>query len=92
MRQGFDLQLDQAMINLKNGLQTLETQQRNLDLAKEVLRVSKIKYQGGLGSNLEVVNAESSIKEAQTNYFAALYDVIIAKVDLDKAQGKLELE
>ncbi|MCU0325565.1 MAG: TolC family protein [Spirosomaceae bacterium] len=92
MRQGFDLQLDQAMINLKNGLQTLETQQRNLDLAKEVLRVSKIKYQGGIGSNLEVVNAESSIKEAQTNYFAALYDVIIAKVDLDKAQGKLELE
>ena len=62
---------------------------RNMDLAKEVLRVSKIKYQQGVGSNMEVVNAESDLKQAQNNYFSALYDVLIAKVDLDKSQGKL---
>jgi outer membrane protein TolC len=92
LRQGFDLQLDQSMISLKNGLQSLDIQKRNLELAQEVIRVSKIKYQGGIGSNLEVINAESSLKEAQTNYFAALYDVIIAKIDLDKALGKLAIE
>jgi len=32
------------------------------------------------------------LKEAQTNYFAALYDLLIAKVDLDKAMGKLLAE
>jgi outer membrane protein TolC len=60
-----------------------------MELAQEVLRVSKIKFQQGLGSSLEVVNGESDLKAAQNNYFSALYDVLIAKVDLDKAQGKL---
>jgi outer membrane protein TolC len=92
LRESFELQNQQAQISLKNGLQSLDIQKRNLELAQEVIRVSKIKYQSGVGSNIEVVNAESSLKEAQTNYFAALYDVIIAKVDLDKALGKLVVE
>ena len=92
LKESFDLQSESASINLKNGLESLTVQQRNLDLAKEVIRVTKIKYQAGQGSNIEVVNAESALKEAQTNYFAALYDVLIAKVDLDKAMGKLLAE
>ena len=89
MLQGFQLENDQAIIGIKNGLQALETQKRNLDLANEIVRVTKIKYSSGIGSNLELVNSESELKQAQTNYFAALYDVIISKIDFDKAQGKL---
>lgn len=92
LRESFDLQAQSASINLKNGLESLNIQQRNLELAQEVIRVTKIKYQAGTGSNIEVVNAESALKEAQTNYFAALYDVLIAKVDLDKSMGKLWTE
>lgn len=91
LRQSFDLQADQANIMLKNGLETLETQKRNMELAQEIVRVTKIKYQQGLGSNIEVINAEASLKESQTNYFASLYDVLIAKVDLDKAMGNLNI-
>jgi outer membrane protein TolC len=89
LRESFDLQAKSASINIKNGLESLNIQQRNMDLATEVVRVTKIKYQAGQGTNIEVVNAESALKEAQTNYFAALYDLLIAKVDLDKAMGKL---
>ncbi len=89
LSQSIDLQVQQANITLSNSLETLDTQQRNVDLAEEVVRVSKIKYQEGIGSNIEVINAESSLKEAQTNYFAALFDVLIAKVDLVKARGEL---
>lgn len=89
LRESFELQATQGIVSLKNGLESLKTQKANLDLAQEIVRVSKIKYQAGAGTNIEVVNAESSLKEAQTNYFAALYDLLIAKVDLDKANGKL---
>ncbi len=89
LRESFELQAYQGIISLKNGLETLKSQKANMELATEVVRVSKIKYQAGAGTNIEVVNAESSLKEAQTNYFAALYDLLIAKVDLDKAMGKL---
>ena len=89
VEQSIDLQIRSANITIINGLETLKTQKRNLDLAQEVVRVSKIKYQSGTGSNIEVINAESALKESQTNYFASLYDLLLAKVDLDKAKGKL---
>lgn len=92
LKQSIDLENNQAGINIKNAFATLETQKRNLTLAEEIVRVTKIKYKEGVGSNIEVVNAESSLKEAQTNYFTALYDLMIAKVDLSKAKGELYSE
>ncbi|MCE7068155.1 TolC family protein [Dyadobacter sp. CY326] len=92
LKQSIDLENNQASINIKNAFATLETQNRNLTLAQEIVRVSKIKYKEGVGSNIEVINAESSLKEAQTNYFTALYDLMIAKVDLSRARGELYTE
>jgi outer membrane protein TolC len=46
----------------------------------------------GVGSNLEVLNAESSIKESQANYFTALYNALIAKVEVEKANGTLYID
>lgn len=89
LEQSIDLESRQAATNIKNAYATLETQRRNVDLAKEIVRVSKIKYKEGVGSNIEVINAESAFKEAQTNYYSALYDFLISKVDLSKAKGEL---
>jgi outer membrane protein TolC len=92
LENAIDLELNQANINLANANTSLEIQKRNLKLAEEVVRVSKVKYRQGVGSNLEVTNSESSLKESQSNYYSALYDFIISKIDLDKAQGILVAE
>ena len=89
LRNSIDLQIRQSSITLKNSLQTLQTQQRNRDLADEIVRVTRIKYKSGVGSSIEVLNAEASLREAQTNYYASLYDFLIGKVDQDKALGRL---
>lgn len=89
LRNSIDLQIRQSSITLNNGLQTLQTQQRNRDLAQEIVRVAQIKYKEGVGSSIEVQNAEASLREAQTNYFSSLYDFLIAKVDQDRALGRL---
>ncbi|MDX1905113.1 MAG: TolC family protein [Thermonemataceae bacterium] len=89
LEQAIDFQTKQSQITLRNALTTLEVQTRNMELAKEVVRISEIKYKQGLGTSTDVVNAETAYKEAETNYYAALYDALIAKVDLDKATGKL---
>ena len=81
--------MKQAAINYLNAIKTLESQRANSSLAENIARITKIKYEQGVGSNLEVVDAEASLKEAQVNYYNALYDALIAKVDLDKAYGKL---
>ncbi len=86
---GIDLEIKQATIMYQNAIESLQSQQRNMELAKNVARVTKVKYEQGVGSNIEVIDAESSLKEAQINYYNALYDALVAKTDLDKAFGKL---
>ncbi|MFA4868222.1 MAG: TolC family protein [Pedobacter sp.] len=72
-----------------NSLRSVENQQRNLTLSQEILRVTRIKYEQGVGSSLEVTNAETAVKEAQNHYITALYDLLISKVDLEKAAGRI---
>ena len=79
----------EARANLKNSLTALEVQLENRELAMEVFRTTKIKYQEGVGSNFEVVEADAALKEAETNFYSALYDALIARVDLEKALGIL---
>lgn len=88
--QNIKLEEYQAKATLKNSLKALEVQKENRVLAKEVFDMTNIKYQEGVGSNLEVVEADAALKEAETNYYAALYDALIAKVDLEKALGILK--
>ena len=89
LKSSIDLSVKQSVTTYQNSLQALESQKRNMALAERVARVTKIKYGQGVGSNIEVVDAESALKESQINYYNALYDVLVAKVDMDKAFGKL---
>lgn len=89
LRRVIGLETSQANTSLQNALDNLTVQKRNMELATEIIRVSKIKYKEGLGSSTEVLAAENDYKAAETNYYNALYEALVAKVDLDKAQGKL---
>lgn len=84
------LEFNSAQTSYSNALLSLKTQQRNLSLAENVYNVSKVKYEQGIGSNSDVVNADAALKEAQTNLYSAAYDYFIAKVDLDKALGNIK--
>ena len=89
LENAINLEVNQAQTIYQNGQQSLENQKRNMELAKEVLRVTKVKYEQGVGSSIEVTTAETSLKEAQNNYINALYDMLINKVNLDKALGNI---
>jgi outer membrane protein len=89
LKSAIDLEVKQAAISYLNAIKSLESQRANTSLAENIARITKIKYEEGVGSNLEVIEAEASLKESQVNYYNALYDAVIAKVDLDKAYGKL---
>ena len=84
------LQQEQAIITYENGLASLNNQKSNMEVAREVLRVSKIKYHEGVGSSLEVIQAQTALEQAENNYIQALYDALVSKVDLDNAYGRIQ--
>lgn len=89
LKSGIDLEIKQTTLMYDNALKVLTSQKENMDLASNVYRVTRIKFEQGVGSNLEVVTAEAEYRTAQNNYYGALFDAMVAKVDLDKAYGRL---
>lgn len=90
LKQSIDLSIQQNTTVYQNSLETFRSQRENMELAERVARITKIKYEQGVGSNIEVTDAESSLREAQVNYYNALYDAIVAKIDLDRAYAKID--
>ncbi|MHB8208222.1 TolC family protein [Mucilaginibacter sp.] len=90
MKNTVNLQINSARVSYINGLQTLNDQKKNRDLAMEVLRVSKIKYEQGVGSSIEVTQAQTALQDADNSYIQGLYDALVSKVDLDQAYGRIQ--
>jgi outer membrane protein TolC len=92
MRENLKLQIQNEVETAKNNFQTaittLDFQKQNMELAENVYNQTKKKYEAGTGDQIEIINAETDLRTAQTNYISAMYDAIIAKVDYLKAIGK----
>jgi len=81
------LEIRQAVANLNNAFTDLEAQEKNRALAEKVYNITRIKYKEGVGSSLEVNDAETQLKQAESNYIASLFEYLIAKLDLQKLMG-----
>lgn len=82
-------EIETARNNFNSAIATLDFQKKNMQLAETVFQQTKIKFEAGMGSNMEITQAHTDLKSAQTNYINALYSAIIARVDYKKATGKL---
>jgi outer membrane protein TolC len=90
MKMAMTLEEQSAKISLSSNILLLNAQRENMKLAEEVYNTTRTKYKEGVGSSLEILNAETALKEAQTNYFSALYEVITSKVELQKVLGQFK--
>lgn len=86
---GMNLQVSQAKTNYLNALKTIELQKKSQYLAESIFNTTKIKFTEGIGSSFEMINAESELTQANTNYLNALYELNVARIDLNKALGIL---
>jgi len=90
VKNALSLEASAANITFYNSIQSLNTQKRSRDLSQEILSVAKIKYQQGVGSSIEVTQAETDLVNSDNQYIQALYNALISKVDQDKAYGRIK--
>ncbi len=89
LKNRIDHDVKNAQIQFAAALSTLDYQKKNMDLSERVYQQTRKKYEQGLGSNIEITTALSDQKTAQANYFNALYNAVIARVDYLTSIGKL---
>jgi outer membrane protein len=92
LENSIQMEVIQMRKTLVMNLDLLRNQVENKQLAESVYNQTKIKYQEGVGANLEVIDADNAFKRAQSNYLNALYDALIAHVDYQKSLGILKID
>lgn len=88
-KKGIDLEITVSKNTLTNAILNLDMQEDNMQLAEKVYNTEKKKYEAGLGSSFAILQSDTDLQQAQSNYFKSLYDAIIARVSYLKALGKL---
>ncbi|MBI5676780.1 MAG: TolC family protein [Nitrospirae bacterium] len=87
LRQSVLLEIQQAFLNLQQAEEKINTAGLNVKQAEENLEIASGRYGAGVGSPIEVTDAEVSMINAKTSYNQALYDYKIAQASLEKATG-----
>ncbi len=87
LKQSLDFQTAQAQTTLRNALLAAEKQRRNLELSNTVVDLARKKFKAGVGSNLEVNQAQTDLLLSQNNYYTAMLDVVNAQSDVQRALG-----
>jgi len=88
-QRGIQMQVSTARLQHNNAKKTLFNSKRILEVTQEIYETTLIKFREGVGSSLEVTQAESALHSAQSDYINALYQLLTTKTDLDIALGEL---
>lgn len=82
-----DLEVENAQATYLSAQERLNDRVDNLALAQRIYDTTQVKYREGVGSSLEVNQAEQALYTAQTNRLQAIYEVLQAKIALEEALG-----
>lgn len=87
LRDGIELEVRQAYLSMKEAEARIETSKVAVSKAEEDLKASKAKYYAGAGTNMDVIDAQVALTQANNNATQALYDYNVNKAKLAKAVG-----
>lgn len=79
------LQVQQAISNLKQASETIDSQKATVEQAVEALRLSRERLDAGAGVQLDVINAQVQLLQAQTAVLNAYYSYIQGLAQYDQA-------
>ena len=82
-----ELQVQQAVANLKEARETIQSQTENVKQALEAVRLAQERLAAGAGVQLDVLNAQVALAQARTNELQARHDYNVALAQLDYAIG-----
>lgn len=86
-REAVQLAVKQAYLNIRSAAQRVEASQSAVAEAEESFKIARVRYQAGVGINLDVLDAQLNLNQAQTNYIQALYDYNVGIAQLEQAMG-----
>ncbi|MGC8861313.1 MAG: TolC family protein [Armatimonadota bacterium] len=84
---GVALEVKSAALALRDAIERVGAASENVAMAEEALRLARVRYNSGLGTVVEVTDAETALTQAGTDWVNARYDYALALAGLERAVG-----
>ena len=81
-------EIEVRVLNFRESQKRIEVQSKTISVAERSYSISRLRFKEGIGSRLELTDAELQLNKAKTNYLQAVYDCLVATTQLDKALGR----
>jgi outer membrane protein TolC len=83
------IQEKQLLYNYNSNLETYINQKTNVEVSRRVYSSLKLKYEQGLISGLDLINADNNYLRSETDYITAIMQLLQSRVQLQKLYGQL---
>lgn len=81
------LEVREAFLDMTAAERNIITAGKAVEQAKEDFKIASLRYENGIGTHIDVMDAEDNLNKSRTNYAVALYNYNIGKAELDRAMG-----
>src|SRR5947207_1620817 len=82
-----ELEIQRAYSDLQQNQELVTSQEKNVELAEEALRLAKARLDAGAGVQLDVLNAQVQLLTAQSTRLQALFGYNSSLAEFDRATG-----
>ena len=80
--------MQQAWLDLSVADENIHTAEESLAQARENFRITDLQYKESVATSTDVLDARTALTRSETNYYGALYGLLTAAADLDRAIGR----
>jgi outer membrane protein TolC len=81
-----------VLANLEEARDRVRSQRRAVQQAGRGFEIASAEYREGVGSQLQITDAEQALRESEFNHARAVYDYLIARAQLDAIAGTVPVE
>lgn len=87
IKDNVELEVRTDYLNLREAEKRISTTQVAVASAEEDYHIAVVRYQAGVGTNIDVMDAQEALTQAKTNYYHALYNYNTSKAALNTSMG-----
>jgi outer membrane protein TolC len=87
VEEGLKTQIQATELRMAEARKRMSGQEKNIEQAQKAVRIAQTRFRSGVGTQLELLDAQVAMTRSQTNYAQALYDYLVAKAEWRYATG-----
>lgn len=80
-------EVQQAVSDVRTSADKIETSTLQVEQARKALDIATVRYESGVITNLDLIDAETALAQARLGHLQALFDYVISSTSLDRAVG-----